>query len=159
MKNKNKGFTLIELLISVAIISILASVTIPVSRISIKKTKEYELKNNLRIIREAIDKFKDDFDSVPKEEKYSSKDPFKDIREITSTGYPKSLEELKTYKYLRKILNDPMTKETHSNKNGNWNTRSSTDQNIQEKTNGEDIYDIFSKSNEKSINETDYKEW
>lgn len=157
--NTKKGFTLIELLVSVTIISILASVTIPITKIVIKKNNEYELKNELRIIREAIDRFKDDFDSVSKEDKYGPQDPFKDIREIDSTGYPESLKELKIFKYLRNIPQDPMYKPDFSNANGNWNTISSTNSIDKITTNREDIYDIFSKSKEKAINNTFYKEW
>ncbi len=154
-----KGFTLIELLVSVMIISILASVTIPVSRISIKRSNEYELKEILRHIRRSIDNFKDDFDAVPREKRYTDSDPFKDIREIDSTGYPKSLEELRKYKYIRKIPNDPMVKADYQNKNGNWNVSSSTDNFYSEKTNGRDVYDVFSKSGAKAIDNTYYKDW
>ena len=56
--NNKKGFTLIEMMIVVAIISILATGIVPLSQMVYKRTKELELKNNLRVIRTALDEYK-----------------------------------------------------------------------------------------------------
>jgi prepilin-type N-terminal cleavage/methylation domain-containing protein len=56
---KQKGFTLIELVIVVAIVGILASAAMPLARWSVKRNKEQVLQQNLRIIRNAIDKYHD----------------------------------------------------------------------------------------------------
>jgi general secretion pathway protein G len=53
---KQRGFTLIELVIVVAIVGVLASAALPLARWSVKRTKEYQLQQNLRIIRNAIDR-------------------------------------------------------------------------------------------------------
>lgn len=52
-----KGFTLVEILIVMAIIGILLSIIIPNYSSSVKRAKEAVLKENLFIIRDAIDKF------------------------------------------------------------------------------------------------------
>ena len=54
-----RGFTLIELMITVMIISILVGVAVPLARNSIKRQKEIELREDLRLMRAAIDKYKD----------------------------------------------------------------------------------------------------
>lgn len=147
----NRGFTLIELLVSIAIISILASVTMPLSKITIVRSREYELKRGLREIRSTIDKFKDDFDSVKEEERYGESDPFRDIRGDIGGGYPDSLEQLKEFRYLRKIPKDPMGPQDIEGKNSNWG--------VVEAVEGDGVYDIYSKSKKTALDGTRYSEW
>ena len=56
---KQRGFTLIELVIVVAIVGILASGAMPLARWSVKRNKEYVLQQNLRVLRNAIDRYHD----------------------------------------------------------------------------------------------------
>ena len=53
---KQSGVTLLELLVTLTILTILASVALPF-KVSTKRTKEIELRQNLRVIRAAIDAF------------------------------------------------------------------------------------------------------
>jgi len=85
------GFTLIELVIVMAVLAILASVAMPLARMSVKKGKELELRQNLRIMRQAIDKYKENYD----------KHLYKKEEEVDRSGYPKTLEELVEKKVLR----------------------------------------------------------
>ena len=86
-KNRNNsGFTLIEILVVLAIIATLLSLVTPRYFDSMNRSKEKILKNDLIVIREAIDKY------------YSDKN-----------AYPDSLEDLVQYKYLRDMPVDPMT--------------------------------------------------
>lgn len=82
-----KGFTLVEILIVMVIIGILLSIIIPNYSSSVKRAKEAVLKENLFIIRDAIDKFY-----------------------LDKKKYPTSLEDLITDKYLKKIPYDPFFK-------------------------------------------------
>jgi prepilin-type N-terminal cleavage/methylation domain-containing protein len=56
---RERGFTLIELVIVVAIVGLLASAAMPLARWSVKRSKEYQLQQNLRILRTAIDRYHD----------------------------------------------------------------------------------------------------
>lgn len=80
------GFTLIELLVVLAIIAVLLTIAVPRYFHSVDRSKDVVLIENLRIVRETIDKFYGD------------------------TGrYPESLDELVEQKYLRSLPRDPIT--------------------------------------------------
>lgn len=80
------GFTLIELLVVMAIIATLLSIVVPRYFNSLDRSKEVVLRQDLSIMRDAIDKFYSD------------------------TGkYPSELIELVEKRYLRAIPVDPLT--------------------------------------------------
>jgi len=138
-----RGFTLIELVIVMAVLAILASVAMPLVRVSIKKGKELELRRDLRIIRQAIDKYKENYD----------KHLYKKEEEVDRSGYPKTLEELVEKKILRRIPADPFTA------NADWITRSYTDDHETGITDGKDVFDIKSASEANAMDGTKYSEW
>ena len=82
----SKGFTLIELLVVMAIIATLLSIVSPRYFNSIDKAKETVLRQDLAIMRDAIDKFYSDMGS-----------------------YPITLDELVERRYLRSVPIDPLT--------------------------------------------------
>ena len=81
----SRGYTFIELIVVSAILAILASAIVPMTRITMQRQREVELRRNLREIRTAIDKFKDavDLGMIPQNEVSPG-----------SENYPKSLEQL-----------------------------------------------------------------
>ena len=79
-----RAFTLVELIIVLAILALLLTVAVPRYFAHIERTKEATLKQDLAIMRDAIDKFHGD-----------------------RGRYPDSLEELVTLRYMRKILPPP----------------------------------------------------
>jgi len=83
---KGNGFTLIELLVAMVIIALLMSIVVPRYFHSITKAEENVLKEDLVVMREALDKFHADNDK-----------------------YPDTLDELIARKYLRAIPVDPVT--------------------------------------------------
>ncbi len=80
------GFTLIELIVVMVIIALLASLAVPRYFGSVQKSKDAVLKENLTLMRDALDKFYGDNDK-----------------------YPAALDELVSRKYLRSIPRDPVT--------------------------------------------------
>lgn len=148
----SKGLTLIEILITIVIIGILASILMPLSRMTVKRTKEVELRRNLRIIRDALDEYK----------KYATEK--KISVEVDSTGYPKKLEVLveggeligqqgKKKKFLRGVPIDPITNSI------GWGMRCYEDEPDAISWCGKDVFDIFSKSEDIALDGTKYKEW
>ncbi len=61
-RNTDAGLTLIELILTVGILLILSGAAIPVFRMTIQHRKESELRYDLRQMRDAIDRYKDDAD-------------------------------------------------------------------------------------------------
>jgi general secretion pathway protein G len=160
-KKNAAGFTLIELVITVLIVAILGSVAIPMIQLNVKRAKETELKRHLWEIRDAIDAYKKAVDTGMIEKK------------INQSGYPPSLEILVdgveidkkenqgVLKFLRKIPIDPMLKKEEidiSNSNSLWGLRSyKSDSN--QPTSGDDVFDVYSLSNEVGINGIPYARW
>ena len=80
------GFTLVELMVVMLIIAILASIAIPAYVASIRAAKEAVLKENLHVMRDAIDAYTNDKNKAPQ-----------------------SLDDLVSAGYLKVIPKDPMT--------------------------------------------------
>ena len=158
-----RGLTLIELLVVIAIVSILAAAAMPISRMTVKRTKEMELRNNLRTLRDAIDEFKKDCDDkvLSTVEGYCTSD---------NNYYPESLELLteplklkgsleKTKKYLRRIPKDPMTPLEEPDNPNNWGLRSNSDPPDTTEWGGSNVYDVFSKSEAIALDGSQYNTW
>lgn len=82
-----RGFTLIELLVVMAIIGTLLTLAVPRYFKTVQKARETVLRQDLAILREAIDKF------------------YADLNQ-----YPDSLQALADKRYVRAVPADPFTK-------------------------------------------------
>lgn len=158
---RNKGFTLIELVVTVAIVAVLASVVTPMLQMTYQRSKEVELRANLRQIREAIDAYK------------KAADEGRIKKNIDETGYPPNLEILvegvvdekdvnkNKLKFLRRIPTDPTLpkdKVDIEDPNRNWGVRS-YESDAENPQAGDDVYDIYSLSEQQGINGVPYDKW
>ena len=85
-RRASPGFTLVELLVVMSIIALLLALAAPRYFKSVTRAEETVLKENLTLVRDALDKF------------------------YADTGkYPPDLEELVKKRYLRKVPEDPIT--------------------------------------------------
>jgi len=156
---QRNGFTILELIIVIMILSVLTTAAVPMVRNSVKRERESELRLALRQLRKAIDDYKRFNDmsggaAIP-------------IELRTPSGYPKELKTLvegftpanvvgtsqNRIRFLRKIPVDPMTGDAE------WGLRSYKDKPDSTEWGGEDIYDVYSKSSDKALNGTLYKNW
>jgi general secretion pathway protein G len=144
-----RGLTLVELIVTVAILSILASAAIPITRFNIKRQKERELRNDLWQMRDAIDHYKDAADKGAIQTK------------VDSQNYPPDLETLvngvdiqgKKVKFLRRIPVDPMTGQA------DWGLRSMQDDPTSDSYGGQSVFDVHSKSTGTALDGTKYFDW
>lgn len=158
-RHRQSGFTLLEMVVTLTILAVLAGASYPLLRNSVRREREIELRQSLREIRQAIDAYKR-FNDISG----GSAIP---IQFRTKTGYPKELKilsegfipanvvgtEAAKVRFLRRLPDDPMTEDE------DWGYRSSQDEPDSTAWNGEDIFDVFTKSDGTALNGTKYREW
>jgi general secretion pathway protein G len=152
----DRGYTFIEVAVVSAIVAILASAILPLARVTIQRSRELELRRDLREIRTAIDKFKDAADQ--------GKIAPADLPANTD-GYPPSLQLLvdgvgvandntgARLRFLRRVPIDPMT---HSSE---WGMRSSRDQANSTVWGGQNVFDVYSTFQGRALDGTKYSDW
>jgi general secretion pathway protein G len=154
--HRQRGYTFVEIAVVAAIVAVLASAALPLASVTMQRTREIELRRNLREIRTAIDKFKDAAD----QNLISPNDIDSDAE-----GYPPTLQVLvdgvtpandtsgRKLRYLRRIPIDPMTRTT------TWGLRSSRDQPDSRAWGGQNVYDIYTTSEGRALDGTNYRDW
>lgn len=152
------GFTLIEIVICVAILGILAATAVPLAETAARRAKESELRSALRTIRTAIDAYKQAVDEGRIE------------RKTDTSGYPRSLTELVTgvadakqpdgrkIYFLRRIPRDPFSADASADPAASWGKRSYASP-PDAPAEGDDVFDVYSRSNGIGLNGIPYREW
>ncbi|HLH35078.1 MAG TPA: type II secretion system protein [Alloacidobacterium sp.] len=153
MKSQNRrseaGLTLVELIVTVAILAILASAAVPLTRLQVKREKERELRYDLWEMRDAIDHYKD----------AAERGGF--MTKVDSFNYPPDLQTLvdgvdvkgKKVRFLRRIPVDPMTGKD------DWGLRSMQDDPNSDSWGGQNVFDVYSKSDGTALDGTKYNTW
>jgi general secretion pathway protein G len=153
---KTNGYTFIELIIVSSMILVLAAAIMPLSKVTMQRTREAELRRALREMRTAIDKFKDAADQGQ-------------IGTLNlkagAENYPPDLQTLvdgvaaandatgRKLKFLRRVPVDPMTRSTE------WGLRSYQDDPKSTRWGGQDVFDVHTTSEGTALDGTKYKDW
>ena len=152
-KSQQRGMTLVELIVAFTILALLSTLAVPLARYKVKRDKERDLRYALREIRSAIDRYKDASD----QQKIQVK--------VGTDGYPEDLNVLvegvtlvgnatgAKIKFLRRIPIDPMTGTTE------WGKRSSQDDPKSNSWGGQNVFDVYSKSQGTALDGTRYADW
>jgi general secretion pathway protein G len=150
------GFTFVEILIVSVMLLILAGAAMPLAKVTIQRQREIELHRVLREMRLAIDKYKDAVDTG----QIASTDV-----KLGSEGYPPDLQTLvdgvtkagdasgAKLKFLRRIPMDPITHSTE------WGLRAYQDAPDAKSWGGQNVFDVYCKSEAKALDGTTYRDW
>ena len=157
LPKRRHGFTLIEMIVALAILALLASVAVPFADVAIQRKKEDELRHALRTIRDAIDDY------------HRAVEDGRIARTLGSNGYPRSLQALvdgvedekspqkKRIYFLRRIPRDPLAPGDEPAEK-TWGLRSYASS-ADEPHPGDDVYDIYSRSDKVGLNGIRYRQW
>lgn len=150
------GYTFVELLVVSTIILILASAIMPLAKVSSQRTREVELRRELREMRNAIDRFKDAADSgmiSPLDIKAGSQNYPPDLKTLVEGVTAANDASGRKLKFLRRIPVDPMTHST------DWGLRSYQDKPDATSWGGQNVFDVHTTSDGTALDGTKYKDW
>ena len=155
---RTRGFTLIELVVVIAIVSLLATVAVPLGKMATQRVKEAELRTALRDLRTGIDAYK------------RAADEGRIIVEVNTSGYPPTLNALiegvedardpnktKIY-FMRRLPRDPLYPDSAAPPAETWGLRSYKSP-PDDPQPGDDVFDIHSLATGVGLNGVPYREW
>lgn len=152
------GFTFVELMMTLAIMGVLALVSVPLAQYVNQRQKEHELRTALIEIRAALDAYK------------RASEQGRIQLKIGESGYPPSLNALvdgvvdqrspirQKLFFLRRLPSDPMATNSSGDPAASWGVRSYSSS-ADEPLEGADVFDVFSRSTKVGINGVPYSRW
>lgn len=148
---RTAGFTFVELVLTVSLMAMLAGVALPLASTMERRTRELELRQDLRLLRRAIETYHLTVEIHPAPSV-----------NLTAEGWPEDLDVLvegidlglpvKT-KFLRRIPVDPFTKKAE------WGKRSKKQDPDDSMWDGVNIFDVYSLAEGTALDGSRYREW
>jgi general secretion pathway protein G len=153
---KVRGYTFIELIIVSSMIFVLAAAIMPLTRVTMQRAREAELRRALREMRTAIDKFKDAADQGligTLELKAGAENYPPELQTLVDGVAAANDATGRKLKFLRRVPIDPMTRGTE------WGLRSYQDDPKSTRWGGQDVFDVHTTSEGTGLDGTKYKDW
>lgn len=147
------GLSLVELIVAFTILLTLTAMALPMARYKVRREKEQALRQNLREIRTAIDKYKDMADRGELGQTKLGTENYPETLEILVEGVKIPGPEDKKVKFLRRMPKDPFTNSAE------WGKRSTQDDPKSQSWGGQNVFDVYSKTMERAPDGTPYSEW
>jgi general secretion pathway protein G len=145
--------SLVELVVTVAVLAILAGALVPITKFTVKRRNELELRRSLRMMRMAIDQYKKFCDTGVIQKSGVDSECYPPDLETLVDGVEKTGALGQKIKFLRRIPFDPMIKKQE------WGMRSFQDDADSSSWGHENVYDVYSTSAGKALDGTEYKDW
>ena len=154
MRRKNqRGLTLVELIVAFTIMLILTTMAVPMDRSKVRAMSERELRNVLREMRSAIDKYNDYADLGYLGPQKLGTNNWPETLEILVEGVKLPGPDGKKLRFLRRVPVDPFTGKAE------WGLRSDQDDPKSLSWGGQCVFDVYSKTQDKAPDGTPYSEW
>lgn len=155
-----EGFTLVEMLVVLAILAILAAVTIPYAEVTVRRDKELELRRDLREMRSAIDHFHSDWvlGNISRLGHSASQDGYPQTLSTLVEGADGNGPQASKFKYLRRIPENPFG-DTSLPPEKQWALRSYPDAADSTEWGGQDVFDVYCSGDEKALDDSYYHDW
>jgi general secretion pathway protein G len=148
-----RGLTLIELVVAYSIMLVLCAMAVPLVSVKVRYQREVDLKYALRDMREAIDKYKEFCDQGIFGAIKQGTFCYPETLDILVDGVKTQTPDAKKMKFLRSIPRDPFTKSTE------WGLRSMQDDIKSDTWSGNNVFNVYSKSQERDRDGKPYSEW
>lgn len=152
------GFTFIELAVTLAIMAVLALVSVPTAQLIVQRNKEHDLRVALSTIREALDAYK------------RAAEQGRIELHLGSSGYPPTLKALvegvpdqrspahQMIYFLRRIPGDPFYPDHAAEPASTWGLRS-YESSFDDPGEGDDVFDVYSVSERTGLDGVPYRQW
>lgn len=157
-RHASSGFSLMELVVTLALLGVLALMVQPLAEATVQRQQEQALREALREIRTAIDRYR----------QASEQGLIK--RKVGDSGYPPDLETLvvgvvnqtsaggERLIFLRRVPRDPFNPDGRLSPTASWGLRSSTSP-PDAPSPGSDVFDVVSNAKGVGLNGVPYSEW
>lgn len=144
---------------TVAIIGLLATITLPLAEVSFRHGKEQDLRVALRQIREGIDAYKQAVDDG-RIARVAGKSDYPPTLAALVEGVPDIKDPTSQNKmyFLRRIPRDPFATDNELSGDETWGKRS-YQSSAEEPEAGDDVFDVYSLSDDTGLNGIPYKNW
>ena len=159
MQRAHRGFTLIELVVTLALLGVLAMLAAPMTEAAVQRSREQALRESLREIRDAIDRYR------------AAVEQGRIVRKLGESGYPPTLEVLVDRRGRRAgpegrphLLPAPpaarplLRRPPRARRASTWGLRS-YESPADEPRDGDDVYDVYSTAAGTGLDGTPYREW